>query len=394
MSIKARPWIPLLIVTPLASAGVLALLNGPYLWIYGLWLLACIYAAALSRSTLPRALWVNLGAAVLALLLLEAYFQWQQPVDAMRYEGDYTQDYFTGHALLGYGPTRGVRATARKLYAGTTVYDVVYSIGQDGLRISPPHSQTAAGCVLFFGDSLTFGEGVGDEQTMPYRVGVKSAGRQRVYNFAFHGYGPHQMLAQLEQGVVRRTIACRPQHAIYQAIVPHIARAAGRAFWDKNGPRYRIASDNEIVFSGHFNDTPAAALIDVLRLRDMQIYLRLFGDQRPYSSADIELFLGIVQKSRDVFRQQYPRAEFHVLLWHYGSDQSYDKVVDGLRARQLDVRAVDEILPQYVSHPGLYEIDAHDVHPNPRAHDLIADYVLAHILERTPLGQTAAAARQ
>lgn len=80
-----------------------------------------------------------------------------------------------------------------------------------------------SGCVLFFDDSLTFGEGVNDNQTMPYRVGMRSAGALRVYNFAFHGYGPHQMLAQIELGVVRDTIDCLPDHAIYQAIIPRIA---------------------------------------------------------------------------------------------------------------------------------------------------------------------------
>jgi hypothetical protein len=269
------------------------------------------------------------------------------------------------------------------------VYDVVYSIGQDGLRISPPHQQDATGCLLFFGDSLTFGEGVGDEQTMPYRVGVRSNRRYHVYNFAFHGYGPHQMLAQLEQGVVERTITCRPQHAIYQAIVPHIARVAGRAFWDKHGPRYRITADHQVVLSGHFNDSPAARVISALRLPDMQIYARLFGEQRPYSDADVELFLAVVQRAREVFERQYPQGKFHVLLWHYPGDQVYDKVMHGLRARQLDVRPVDEILPQYASHPARYEIGAHDTHPNAQAHDLIAQYVVTGILDQAPLQQAA-----
>ena len=390
---KMRHWAVFVIVTATAIACALIFFSRPYLWVFTVWLLACVYAAVVSRTTLARAVWVNLGAAVLALWLLEAYLHSQQaPADAVRYEGRYTQDYFIRHDLLGYAPGKGISATARKLLAGTKVYEVVYTIGQDGLRVAPPHKPDATGCVLFFGDSLTFGEGVADEQTMPYRVGVKSAGRYRVYNFAFHGYGPHQMLAQLEQGVVQHTIDCRPQHAIYQAIVPHIARAAGRAFWDRHGPRYRITPDNQIVFSGHFSDAPAAALVSALRLQDMLIYARLLGDHRPYDDADIELFLGIVQRARDVFEGRYPQGKFHVLLWHYQGDQVYDKVMDGLRARRLDVRAVEEILPDYALRPARYEIGAHDTHPSVHAHDLIADYVVAAVLARPPLRQTAATA--
>lgn len=377
-------WIPLVVVVPFATKGALTF-NQPYLWIFSFWLLACIYAALVSRRTLSRAIWVNLGAVVLALLLLEAYFYSQQePPDKTRYAGRYTRDYFIADNLLGYGPTKGISATAQKYFADSLVYNVVYSIGPDGLRVAPPYQQGATGCVLFFGDSLTFGEGLTDEQAMPYRVGILSAGRYRVYNFAFHGYGPHQMLAQLEQSVVQRTIACQPQHAIYQAIVPHIARVAGRAFWDKHGPRYRITSGHQVVLSGHFDDTPAAAVITALRLREMQIYTHLLGDLRPYSDADIELYLDVVQQARDAFEREYPGGKFHVLLWHYRGDRVYDQVMNGLRARQLDVRSVDAILPQYAAHPEIYQIGAHDAHPNARADDLIADYVLKDILDQAP----------
>lgn len=41
--------------------------------------------------------------------------------------------------------------------------------------------------------------------------------------------------------------------------------------------------------------------------------------------------------------------------------------------------------------PGLYEMGAHDAHPNAQAHDRIADYVLASILAHPPLRQAAAA---
>jgi hypothetical protein len=73
------------------------------------------------------------------------------------------------------------------------IYDVTYTIDADGLRIAAgldenPHDNR---CMLFFGCSFTFGEGVDDHEAMPYVAGTLA--NLRAYNFGFPGYGPHQM---------------------------------------------------------------------------------------------------------------------------------------------------------------------------------------------------------
>ncbi len=93
---------------------------------------------------------------------------------------------------------------------------------------SPPPSNKENGkCVLFFGGSFTFGEGLNDNETMPYSVGIKMKGKYQVYNFGFHGYGPHQMLSAIEHNMVNDIISCKQKYVIYQALVTHADRSGG-----------------------------------------------------------------------------------------------------------------------------------------------------------------------
>ncbi len=54
------------------------------------------------------------------------------------------------------------------------------------------------------------GAGLEDDETLSYQVGVQSGGRYRTFNFAANGYGPAQMLAAIETGMVGRIVDTTP----------------------------------------------------------------------------------------------------------------------------------------------------------------------------------------
>ena len=65
-------------------------------------------------------------------------------------------------------------------------------------------------------------------ETMPYQVGLRTDGQYATYNFAVHGYGTHQMLAAIENGMVASRVKEDVRYVIYQAIYPeHLYRLAG-----------------------------------------------------------------------------------------------------------------------------------------------------------------------
>jgi hypothetical protein len=57
---------------------------------------------------------------------------------------------------LGYRPAPDNNISSRKMVGGEVVYDVIYSIDENGFRRTPP-LPPGSPAVVFLGDSLTFG---------------------------------------------------------------------------------------------------------------------------------------------------------------------------------------------------------------------------------------------
>ena len=108
---------------------------------------------------------------------------------------------------------------------------------------------------MFFGDSYTFGIGVNDDETLPNVFSILSG--MRVLNFGVRGYGPHHMLRLLERDVPKKITSSFPRLIVYTAIEDHIARAAGRAAWDQNGPLYEI-QNGHVHYVGSFSENKVA----------------------------------------------------------------------------------------------------------------------------------------
>jgi len=96
----------------------------------------------------------------------------------------------------------------------------------------------------------------------------------------------------------------------------------------------------------------------------------------------VELYLGVVEKSRTIFESRYPDSEFYVIFW---DDPDYykkytKKILDGLQKRGIKVFLVSEMLPGYHEDKTQYELSPYDSPPNPKAYKLISEYILQNIL--------------
>jgi len=361
----------------------------PFLWLFPAWILVCLFTLATLRQHGLRAVLFNLAVVLAALAIFEAY---ARHVIRLREQSrvTYDRDYWAEDSVLGVVPKKDIVARAKKTHRDETIYDVAYTIGPDGLRISPPdNGPRSKGCAIFFGCSLTFGEGLRDDQAMPFRVGVISKGDYRIYNFGFHGYGPHHMLAAIEQGIVEQTVQCRPTHVIYQAFAQHAYRAAGLRWWGRRSPRYRLQSDGTVRRDGFFDDGDISAIpvFSIVWEQWRKSYTSEFLESRPrrLTDDDKKRFLAIVKTSARLIRQKFPGCQFDVLFWRTlggGNelDDGHNDVLDGLRAADFRVHLVEDILPDYTHDPSQYLIGEHDQHPNALADEMIAEYVVREIL--------------
>ena len=366
------------------SAGALRFLPAPFVWIGWGWSITLLASAWKSSSGRVRAVFFNVAVLTILLAGVETYLAIHQPV-----RKTFSDGYMLEDDVLGTVPARGIVGQSTEYEHGQLAYDVKYTIDSNGLRVVPPPKVAApASSVLFFGCSFTFGEGLQDDQTVPYSVGEQSGGRYAIYNFSFHGYGPNQMLAAIESGRVRHTVLTPPRYIIYTALPDHIARVAGKVPYGKHSPRYRLQPDGSVQLAGHFDDEAIqhsrlrASLLG--NLRKSAIY-RWIENLRPATNdSDLQLYLAVVRQSRDRLKGEYPGAEFHILLWRNPlyEQKTYEELRAEFSRMNIPTDLVENILPGYHSNPQPYWITPEDAHPNAMANRLIAQYVVTRILSR------------
>lgn len=375
--------IPSAVLGTVISGVMLWYLATPYPWVALLWAAILVAGSIIAKRSTLKALFVNLAAVVVAFGAFETYLVLKDAsAEKVIYKG--TKDYYVRHELLGYGPAKGRAATVAKYFGNEQIYETVYTIEDNGLRVAPPPpTNSTAPSILFFGGSITFGEGVSDTEAMPYQVGVKAGGRYAIYNFAFHGYGPHQMLAALELGWVEEVIDHPPEYVVYQAIPAHVRRCAGLTDWDRHGPKYRLDETGEAVLAGHFDDEAGTLTAMVRDILDRSLaYRKILGRERQMDTAELELYVSVVRKARDFVISRFPGCQFHVILWDYGDLEIHKAIDEGLSAAGIPVHVIGDFLPEYTADPRSYELSSQDRHPNPRAHAAIADFVVEEILDR------------
>jgi hypothetical protein len=286
------------------------------------------------------------------------------------YEGPYSADYYQRDKELGYSvkPGRRTVAAVKKFNDGKIIYSLSYTIDEFGLRATPNIPSTKDS-VFFFGDSLTFGEGVSDADSLPYRYSVLSGRRTR--NFGLHGYGPHQMLRALETDRPKLLgIPELPSLVVYVALITHLNRAAGRAEWDPFGPQYEV-QNGKVEHVGQFSDERVNHLVRVLTRS--RIISRLVSPSR--HRVDLDRFSAIIHKSRDLVTAKYA-APFLVLLWEVGNKpqerEDADWLVQRLAQGGINVIRLSKVVP------GLQAPDYYipsDGHPNGEAYKKVAKVI-------------------
>jgi len=375
----------------------------PYLWLFAGLAVFALNLFCLYTRRMVRMLAVNLAILGLGLLVLEAGGIRTEPLTldqrrTIRYASkDPSIPAFTGTCkTLGTRPwpNNTVQVTYQ---IDETVLNLTYTIDARGLRVTPLARSRSPEALLFFGGSFMFGEGVNDGDALPHRIGVALRDRVQAYNFAFIGYGTHQMYAALESGFVFNVVGSRvPTLAVYQAIPDHIRRVLGQRPWTYYDPCYRLREQPPgsgvrvepgggpvvaplVERLGNFNEQePVRTLARRAgdQLRKSTLYRRVAGPWCERSSdEELALFVGLVEGSRRRLREHWPNLRFWVLYWDEDSRES-DRQIDALRRAEIDVYRVSEILPAWRTNRAECVIHPHDEHPNAESHRRVADYLL------------------
>jgi len=284
------------------------------------------------------------------------------------------QELYLGDSLLGYKLKPGAVVRVNDTRDNSTIYDAVYSIDEYGRRFTPAaKKQPGKNSILFFGCSFTFGEGVNDDQTLPYYAGEMLKDYTPV-NFGVCGYGPQQMLLQLENDGISGRGKGGKAVLIYLCIGHHINRAVGSMriicnWGNDNLPCYALSPAGELSYKGNFlNGRPFLSAV-YLRLGKTHLgqYLLQKNLDIPFWFTDKQyaLFAKLIDESRKVFYEKFKSDDFYVVL--FPSRESTDRLVPFLQKagiKYIDYRTHREFLTD--------EYLMKDHHPNPAAYKKLA----------------------
>jgi hypothetical protein len=280
-----------------------------------------------------------------------------------------------------------MRIHSKEVCREEAVYDVVYNIDINGLRNVPSSNNDSSDCLLFFGGSFTFGEGLNDDETLPYFVGNELDGKYKILNFGFHGYGTHQMLAAIEAGTIRRlTKSCSNIVAIYSAIPNHIARAAGCSPWDKHGPNY-VLSNGTVTRNGSFDDEKSYFLTKSKnQLYKSYLLKHFFSKEKRTKTTNYEKnkFIQMIKKTANLLK-----TRFIIVFWDANnlSDDTQKNesaiAIKMIKKENFEYYLVGDILEKYRGDRLRYGISKYDLHPNAYANKLLAKYLASKIKNKT-----------
>jgi hypothetical protein len=228
--------------------------------------------------------------------------------------------------VLGYKPNPNTSHTGVRTKDGQIIYSITYSTDTNSLRITPIDStKPRTKYAQFFGCSMTFGEGVQNKETLPYYF-AKYDSTYRPYNFAYSGYGPHQMLARLETTHLKNIVKEKSGVGFYIYINDHVSRVIGTmtnfSYNGGNAPYYHKEGKG-VKREGLFIETRRMRSWVYEKMLKSNI-LKLFKIGYPFkiSDEDYELTAEVMAESSRLYKEQFGNDNFYVIIYPTTVDSS------------------------------------------------------------------------
>ena len=286
----------------------------------------------------------------------------------------------TVHAdtLLGYRPDSDTFSVGKKMFLDTVVYDMAYHLDSHGHRITPDSLTTNKKFAAFFGCSFTFGDGLNDNETIPFYFS-KNSKAFKGYNFGYSGYGPNQALIKLQHDSLNKIITEKDGIGFYVFIHDHINRTIGSMnnFMMNKGraPCFEIEGQ-DLVYRGLFKYVyPQRS--SIYKKMGENGFCRYFKIGHPFRLGDehFELTGRVLEEVAKEYQKKFRNDNFYVIMYPSISQKDYEadeKIINYLKKKKikyLDYRKLfNPTTRDYSIH--------HDDHPTALANDVLTKQII------------------
>jgi hypothetical protein len=284
------------------------------------------------------------------------------------YSGGYANGYFINDLNRGYIAKPASIVNSIKIAEKDTIYNVHYTTDNYSRRVSiPVNEDSLKYYAIFFGGSITFGEGVNDNETFASWFNLYHPDYYS-YNYAFCGYGPNQMLAKLQEDDIRKEIKYDSGIFIYVYIDEHIKRAAGALSvvrdWAKNTPHYTYDKYGNLIRKGSFQNGR----------KIKTLFFRVIGSSNimKYFNVDIpgklkpkhyKLTADIFKYSFAAYKEKFSNDKFYVVIFP-GSE---NEIINYIKDTGIKIIDLSDLYTKYE-----YRLHKFDLHPNAQGHKIFA----------------------
>lgn len=376
------------------AALALAAFPAPFAFIGLGGFILCVLCALKTRNSRVKLALSYFSVLPLCLGVGEIYAYLKIQPKSSDVKTQYPKIYWTDNNITGYGvlPNVSGKSISRNERTGEILYDINYSTNENGWRKVATSNANSSKCFVFFGDSFTYGEGVNDDETLSFLFGKEMKDYQ-IFNFGYHGYGPHQALALLQSGEVERILGdkCESVNGLYENITDHIKRANGFSAWEqgnKNAPRFKLENGKAVWVNIDKNVEQKPKFTQKLaqtKYGRKSYLLELLAKNRySFKQEHNELYFAILEGIKSELETRL-NANFTLFLWdptNLSEDlekREFEAILAWLETSKIQYFLMSQTAEDYTTNRLKYGIHADDLHPNALANEKIAKFLAQKI---------------
>lgn len=285
---------------------------------------------------------------------------------------------FIPDEILGYKPAPNESLLGLKTKEGEVIYNISFKTNANSMRETPFTNESAGKFAQFYGCSMTFGEGVNSDETIPYQF-AKQDSSYLPYNFAFSGYGPTQTLARLQDENIQSIVKESNGFGVYIYIPDHVNRTINTytnySYNQGNVPRYKFVN-GELTRDATFAESMKFRNF-LFGLMAKSNILKVFNIGYPFNitAEDYALTVAVLAEAGKEFEKKFQSKLFFVVI--YPSNEDTSAMVELLKKK--GVRVLDYTKLFNPNGEGMSIPD--DEHPTPKANQLLVKKLYEDISE-------------
>jgi hypothetical protein len=231
-----------------------------------------------------------------------------------------SKNYIEPNTLMGFQPIANFDVKAKKVFGDEVIYDVEYHFDENHRRIVPQKNSSIDKTITFLGASNTFGEGLPVEHSLPFLVAQQNPD-YFIYNYAFRGYGPTNIMALLDSQRLAQEIPQKKGIFLYPYMNHQARRLIGTTHffrWAKGEhPFYSYSKDKGFKREGSFASGQPWRTWFLKTINDSSFFQWLDREYpNPLENPNLNLLCEAFLYMKKRIKSLSPQYHFYVVIGH------------------------------------------------------------------------------